>query len=68
MIHSRHMDPLTAAVNLLTSVNTLLNTLLQKASTTEVDAMIADALATKQKLQGVVDSMLQKLHIEAAAK
>ena len=62
------MDPLTAAVNLLTSVNTLLNTLLQKASTTEVDAMIADALATKQKLQGVVDSMLQKLHIEAAAK
>lgn len=54
---------LTAAASLLTSINTLVNTVLTKASDATVEAILQEHLAQKKKLDGVVDLIAQKLHL-----
>ena len=45
------MDPVTAIANVLVSINTIVNTLLSKASTPEIDALIASHIASRQKFE-----------------
>lgn len=54
------MDPLTAALNLLTSVNTVINTLASKASTPVADALIQDYLARQARVEAVVQFVANK--------
>ncbi len=55
------MDPLTAALNLLTSVNTVLNTLISKASTPVADALVQDYLARQARVEAVVQWLASKI-------
>jgi hypothetical protein len=56
------MDPLTAAIQLQTSINNLLAVLIGKASTPAIDAMIAAHEARLDRVQKFIDFLAQKIH------
>ena len=45
------MDPVTAIANVLVSINTIVNTLLSKASSPEIDALIQSHINARQKFE-----------------
>lgn len=59
------MDPVSAAFQCVTSINNIINTLLSKASTPEIDALIQIHIDTRTKLNNLIEHMLVKvLHID----
>lgn len=55
------MDPLTAALNLLTSVNTVINTLAAKATAPMADALIQDYLARQARVEAILQWLANKV-------
>lgn len=55
------MDPLTAALNLLTSVNTVINTLAAKATAPMADALIQDYLARQARVEAMLQWLANKV-------
>lgn len=55
------MDPLTAALGLQKSINDLLTALINKASTTEIDAAIARHEARLDHIQKFIDWVSSKV-------
>lgn len=61
------MLELAAAFNLLTAITNVVNTLLGKASTPAVDAMIADHLARQARIEYCITQLAAKVGITLPA-
>lgn len=61
------MDPITAALNLLASINNVINTLLSHASATADDAIIQDYLARQERVEAVLAWLCEKLGVQLPA-
>lgn len=58
------MDPLTAAVNLQTSINNLLTALITKASSAGVDAAIAAHESRLNRIDNLIEFLAKKIGFE----
>lgn len=62
------MDPVSAGLQLVTSLNTIINTLLNKASTEEIDKLLQSHINHRDRVLNFIDSLAEKtLHIKPPA-
>ena len=55
------MDPVTAVCNVITSLNTVLAALINKASTPQVDAMIQAHLDARARFEALLEKVGEKI-------
>lgn len=59
------MDPVSAGLQLVTSLNTIINTLLNKASSDEIDKLLQSHINHRDRVLNFIDSLAEKtLHIK----
>ena len=61
------MDPVTAGLNLLTSVNNVINTLVAKTSSPVADALVQDYLARQARIETFLTALAGKIGIQLPA-
>ena len=58
------MDPVSAALQVIASINNVITALINKASSTEIDTLIASHLKHRERMEAILDGFVAKvLHI-----